>query len=300
MTDDILDQFRVRPGKRLSLADHDPAWTNIPAVKGLDKKTAKERTQEFLAAELVDLAAAQALLWANDVHALLLIFQAMDAAGKDSTIKHVMSGVNPQGCEVVSFKQPSDEELDHTFLWRCQMRVPERGMIGIFNRSHYEEVLVVKVHPELLEKQRLPPGRRGKTFWRQRYDDINRFERHLARNGTVIRKFFLNVSKAEQKRRFIARLEEPEKHWKFSAPDIAERPFWDTYMQTYEDVLCETSTKWAPWYVIPADHKWVTRAVVAAIITSTIRGLNLSYPEISEDKRRELGEAKKILEAEPD
>jgi PPK2 family polyphosphate:nucleotide phosphotransferase len=298
--DEILDEFRVRPGKRLHLADHDPEWAKIPAVKGLDKQSAKERTQELMVAELVELSAAQALLWANDTHSLLLIFQAMDAAGKDSTIKHVMSGVNPQGCEVTSFKKPSDEELDHTFLWRCAKEVPERGMIGIFNRSHYEEVLVVKVHPELLEGQRLPPGRRGKSFWRARYDDINRFERHLSRNGTVVRKFFLHVSKAEQKRRFLARLDEPEKHWKFSAPDLAERPFWDAYMLAYEDALSETSTKWAPWYVIPADHKWVTRAVVAALITSTIRGMKLSYPEPSDDKRRELAEARRILEAEPD
>jgi PPK2 family polyphosphate:nucleotide phosphotransferase len=219
----------------------------------------------------------------------------MDAAGKDGTIKHVMSGVNPQGCQVFSFKKPSVEELDHNFLWRYMRCLPERGRIGIFNRSYYEDVLVVKVHPGLIEQQKLPPGKRGKSFWEDRYEDINAFERHLVRNGTVVLKFFLHVSKGEQKRRFLERLERPEKHWKFSAADLAERAFWDRYMEVYEDALSATSTAWAPWYVVPADRKWVTRAVVADLLTAAIRGLDLKYPEVTEEQRRALAEARKRL-----
>ena len=222
----------------------------------------------------------------------------MDAAGKDGTIKHVMSGVNPQGCQVFSFKKPSDEELDHNFLWRYMKALPERGRIGIFNRSYYEEVLVVKVHPELHERQKLPPGKRGKSFWQERYDDINHFERHLTRNGTLILKFFLHVSKDEQKKRFLERLEDPEKHWKFSTSDLAERAFWKDYMEAFEEALSATSTEWAPWYVIPADHKWVARAVVADILTSTISSLHLSYPEVTPEKRQALEDARRQLEEE--
>jgi PPK2 family polyphosphate:nucleotide phosphotransferase len=222
----------------------------------------------------------------------------MDAAGKDGTIKHVMSGLNPQGCQVYSFKQPSPEELDHTFLWRCQKRVPERGRIGIFNRSYYEDVLVVKVHPELLEKQKLPPGKRGKSFWQGRYDDINAFEQHLVRSGTIVLKFFLHVSKDEQKRRFLERLDNPEKNWKFSIADLAERGYWDDYMDAYEEALEATSTKCAPWYVVPADHKWVTRAVVADIVTTSLLNLGLEYPTVNDEQRQRLAEARVKLESE--
>jgi PPK2 family polyphosphate:nucleotide phosphotransferase len=237
-------------------------------------------------------------LYANDVYSVLVILQAMDAAGKDGTIKHVMSGINPQGCQFFSFKKPSDEELDHNFLWRYMKALPERGRIGIFNRSYYEEVLVVKVHPDLCERQKLPPGKRGKSFWQERYDDINHFERHLSRNGTIILKFFLHISKDEQKKRFLERLETPEKHWKFSASDLAERGFWKEYMEAFEEALSATSTEWAPWYIIPADHKWVARAVVADILTSAIGSLHLTFPEVRADKRKALGEAKVQLEQE--
>jgi PPK2 family polyphosphate:nucleotide phosphotransferase len=238
------------------------------------------------------------LLNADDRYAVLAIFQAMDAAGKDGTIKHVMSGVNPQGCEVFSFKQPSAEELDHNFLWRYMRCLPERGRIGIFNRSYYEDVLVVKVHPELLERQKLPPGKQGKGFWETRFEDINAFERHLVRNGTIVLKFFLHVSKAEQKKRFLERLDRPEKHWKFSVNDLAERAFWDQYQSAYEDALGATSTEWAPWYVVPADQKWATRAIVADILVTTIRGLDLKFPEATEAHRKALAEARRKLEAE--
>jgi PPK2 family polyphosphate:nucleotide phosphotransferase len=228
---------------------------------------------------------------------VLLVFQAIDAAGKDSTIKHVMSGVNPQGCQVFCFKRPSEEDLDHNFLWRYANRLPERGRIGIFNRSYYEEVLVVRVHPEILAGQKLPAGRRGAGFWRDRYDDINTFERHLARNGTLILKFFLNLSKAEQKRRFLDRIEQTDKHWKFSAADLAERAVWSRYQEAYEDMLNATSTPHAPWYVIPADHKAATRALVAEFIVQGIRGLGLCYPPVSPQQEAALQRAKRDLEA---
>jgi PPK2 family polyphosphate:nucleotide phosphotransferase len=222
----------------------------------------------------------------------------MDAAGKDSAIEHVMSGVNPQGVQVVSFRQPSAEELDHDFLWRIARAVPERGRIGIFNRSHYEEVVAVRVHPEWLEQQKLPPATRGPRFWDDRYDDINNFERHLDRNGTKILKFFLHVSKAEQKRRFLARLDEPHKEWKFNAADVAERARWDDYMTAFDQALSATSTPWAPWYVIPADHKWLTQALVAAVLVDTIRGLGLRWPQVSEAEHEANLEARRQLEAE--
>lgn len=294
----IIDQFRVSPAKKIRLKNFDTGWDQSPKLKQLGKEKVKERAKTLLAENLADLAEAQTRLYADDRHSVLIIFQAMDAAGKDGTIKHVMSGVNPQGCQVYSFKQPSAEELDHNFLWRCMKAVPERGRIGIFNRSYYEDVLVVKVHPELLERQKLPDGKRGKSFWEARYDDINAFERHLVRNGTVILKFFLNVSKKEQKRRFLERLDEPEKHWKFSAGDVAERAHWDDYMQAYEDALNATSTEWAPWYVVPADHKWVTRAVVADILTSTICDLDPQYPKLSNEQRAALAAARAKLESE--
>ncbi|MCC6418466.1 MAG: polyphosphate kinase 2 family protein [Gemmataceae bacterium] len=295
---DILDRLRVKPRKRLRLKDHDTGWAQSKELKEAGKETVKERAREILEKNLADLAEAQDRLYADDRYAVLIILQAMDAAGKDGTIKHVMSGVNPQGCQVFSFKAPSAEELDHNFLWRCMRCLPERGRIGIFNRSYYEDVLIVKVHPELLEHQRLPPGKRGKSFWEDRYDDINTFERHLVRNGTVILKFFLHVSRAEQKRRFLERLDRPEKHWKFSASDLAERAYWDEYMKAYEDALGATSTDWAPWYVVPADHKWITRTVVADILTSAIGSLDLKYPEVTEQQRKALADARKRLESE--
>jgi PPK2 family polyphosphate:nucleotide phosphotransferase len=296
--EDIIDLFRVPPGKRVRLKDHDPGWKQTKELKKLGKDAAKERAQEVLERSLADLAEAQELLYADDRYAVLIVLQAMDAAGKDGTIKHVMAGVNPQGCQVFSFKKPSAEDLDHNFLWRCMKCLPERGRIGIFNRSYYEDVLVVKVHPELLDSQKLPPGKRGKSFWEARYEDINAFERHLVRNGTVILKFFLNVSNEEQKRRFLERLDSPEKHWKFSASDLAERGHWDKYMDAYEDALGATSTDWAPWYVVPADNKWATRAVVADILTTSIRALDLRYPEVTEEQRKALAEARTRLQNE--
>jgi PPK2 family polyphosphate:nucleotide phosphotransferase len=276
---ELIDALRVTPGSKLRVKDRDTGWAQTKELKELGKDAIKERAQAVLARNLEDLTAAQDLLYSNDRYSLLIVLQAMDAAGKDGTIKHVMSGVNPQGCQVYSFKKPSAEELDHTFLWRYMRSLPERGRIGIFNRSYYEDVLVVRVHPELIDEQKLPPGKRGKSFWEARYADINSFERHLVRNGTIVVKFFLNVSKEEQKRRFLERLDRPEKHWKLSAADLAERDFWDDYMEAYEDALTATSTEWAPWYVVPADYKWATRAIVADIVTSALQSLDLHYPE---------------------
>jgi len=296
---DIIDLFRVPPGNKFRLKDHNPGWKQTAEFEDLGKDALKERARKALDQNLTDLAEAQGLLYADDRYSLLIVLQAMDAAGKDGTIKHVMSGVNPQGCQVSSFKKPSAEELDHNFLWRYSRALPERGRIGIFNRSYYEDVLVVKVHPELLGRQ-LPreKDRGGKKFWEERYEDINAFEQHLVRNGTVILKFFLNVSKDEQKKRFLDRLERPEKNWKFSPSDMAERGYWNDYMRAYEDAIAATSTEWAPWYVIPADHKWVTRAVVADIVTNAIQGLDLNYPEVTTEQRKLLAEARKKLDAE--
>ncbi|MBI1346372.1 polyphosphate kinase 2 family protein [bacterium] len=296
--DEILERFRVRPGKKLKLKDHDTGWAQTPELEELGKDEVKERAREILDLNLKELADAQELLYADNRYAILIVFQALDAAGKDGTIKHVMSGVNPQGCQVFSFKQPSAEELDHTFLWRHMKALPERGRIGIFNRSYYEDVLVTKVHPELLAHARLPPGKRGKGFWRARYEDINAFEHHLVRNGTVILKFFLNVSRDAQKKRFMERLEDPDKHWKFSPADLTERGFWDDYQKAYEQALTATSTDHAPWYVIPADQKWVTRAVVADIISTTIRRLDLRYPEVTEAQHQAFELARQQLSDE--
>jgi PPK2 family polyphosphate:nucleotide phosphotransferase len=294
----IIDLFRVAPGKRAKLKERDTGWAQTKEFKELGKDVIKARAQLILDESLAQLAEAQGLLYADDRYAVLMILQAMDAAGKDSTIKHVMSGVNPQGCQVFSFKKPSTEELDHTFLWRCMKRLPERGRIGIFNRSYYEDVLVVKVHPEVLQSKKLPPGKRGKSFWKARYADINAFERHLVRNGTLILKFFLHVSKNEQKRRFLERLDRPEKNWKFSTADLAEREFWDDYQEAYEDALTATSTKWAPWYVVPADNKWVTRSVVADILTTGIRSLPLEFPTPSDEQLESLAAAREKLLSE--
>jgi PPK2 family polyphosphate:nucleotide phosphotransferase len=295
---DIIDLFRVPVGKKVRLKDHNPGWKQTEEFEEFGKDALKERARQVLDQNLQDLAEAQELLYADDRYAVLLVLQAMDAAGKDGTIKHVMSGVNPQGCQVFSFKKPSAEELDHNFLWRYMRCLPERGRIGIFNRSYYEDVLVVKVHPEILDHQRLPAGKRGKKFWNGRYKDINAFERHLVRNGTVVLKFFLNVSKDEQKRRFLERLDRPEKNWKFSPSDLAERDYWDDYQKAYEDALSATSTEWAPWYVVPADNKWVSRAVVADVITTAVRDLGLSYPEVTADQRKLLDVARQKLSAE--
>lgn len=296
----IISELQVAPGGPASLAGRDTRWTGGSEFDLLSATELDATAKSVLAGGVEQLADAQELLWASDSHALLVVFQAIDAAGKDSTIKHVMSGVNPQGVQVASFKQPSSEELDHTFLWRISKAVPERGRIGIFNRSHYEEVVALRVHPEWLDNQRLPRGDRGASFWADRYDDINAFERHLARNGTKVVKLFLHVSKAEQKRRFMARLDQPNKVWKFSAADVAERAHWDEYMTAYEDAITATSTAWAPWYVIPADHKHVMQAMAAAILVDTIRSLDLRWPAVSDKARAANAAALRELEAEPD
>jgi PPK2 family polyphosphate:nucleotide phosphotransferase len=297
--DKLIEKFRVQPGKKFRLQDHDPGWAGDKDVP-VEKR--KEFAKEALTQDVSELAEAQELLYADDSWSLLAIFQAMDAAGKDSTIKHVMSGINPQGCQVYSFKHPSSEELDHDFLWRCSKCLPERGRIGIFNRSYYEEVLITKVHPELIDAQRIPGVKPGdklkKEFWEHRYEDINGFERHLVRNGTAIVKLFLHLSPQEQAKRFLKRLNDPEKHWKFAAGDLVERGYWNQYQQTYEECLAATSTEEAPWYVIPADHKWVTRASVAAILNQTIRGLDLNWPKISKGDEEMIDQAREQLEAE--
>jgi PPK2 family polyphosphate:nucleotide phosphotransferase len=281
------DRYVVPTDGSVSLKDYDPDDTG--------KYKSKEDAAKDLQANVEMLTGLQDVLYAGNSCALLLIFQAMDAAGKDSVIKHVMSGVNPQGCQVFSFKAPSAEELDHDYLWRCVKSLPERGRIGIFNRSYYEEVLVVRVHPEFLQKQGVSPDEIRNGFWKKRYEDINAVEKYLSRNGTVILKFFLNVSKKEQKERFLQRLETPEKNWKFSAADIKERGFWKDYMNAYEEMLANTSTAWAPWHVIPADHKWFTRALVAEIIIKKLKSLNLAYPVLTEQQRADVEKAREML-----
>jgi PPK2 family polyphosphate:nucleotide phosphotransferase len=286
--------YRVTEGKGFRLRDFDPGDT------GGIQSEAKPEAKEMLATGIQWLAEYQDKLYAQDRWAVLLVFQAMDAAGKDSTIKHVMSGVNPQGCQVFSFKQPSVEELDHDFLWRYMRYMPERGRIGIFNRSYYEEVLVVRVHRELLEHQKLPPQVTGKRIWAQRYEDISAFERYLARNGVVILKFFLHVSRKEQKKRFLERLDHPEKNWKFSAADVTERAHWDEYMEAYEDAIRNSASEHAPWFVVPANNKWFTRLVVAAAIVDALQGLKLAYPTVDATKRKELAAARGLLMKESD
>ncbi len=280
---------RVTDGKKFRLKDVDPGDTQD--FKSEDKPQAKEALQTGIQA-LTEL---QDMLYAQDRWSVLLIFQAMDAAGKDGTIKHVMSGVNPQGCQVSSFKAPTSEDLDHDFLWRCQKRLPERGRIGIFNRSYYEETLVVRVHAEFLAGQKLPPELVTKDIWDERFQDIRAFERYLHRNGTIVRKFFLHVSKDEQQKRFLERLDLPEKNWKFSANDAKERGFWDDYMKAYEEMIRETATEDSPWYVVPADNKWFTRVVVAAAVIDAMSSLNLHYPKVSAAKKKELAEARQAL-----
>ena len=288
-TGKLARKFRVEDGKKFRLKDVDPADTG--------HWKSKEHAEAALAEGIARTAELQDKLYAQDNWALLLIFQAMDAAGKDGAVKHVMSGVNPQGCQVYSFKAPSDVELQHDFLWRTTRDLPERGHIGIFNRSYYEEVLIVRVHPEILKGEKTPPSLVGKDIWEERFEDIRGFERHMARNGTVIRKFFLHLSKKEQKNRFLARLDQPEKNWKFSANDIQERKYWDDYQDAYEDMIRNTSTKYAPWYVVPADNKWFTRLVISTVIVDALESLDLEYPKVAEAKLKELKAAKKLLEA---
>src|SRR5271167_2735923 len=287
---DFSKRYRVTDGRKFRLKDFDPADSS-----GVKSKKAAEKELPIGVERLSDL---QDKLYAQDRWAILLIFQAMDAAGKDGAIKHVMSGVNPQGCEVFSFKQPSVEELDHDFLWRTSKCVPERGRIGIFNRSYYEEVLVVRVHKELLERERTPPSLVTKNIWNERFADINAYEHYLWRNGVVIRKFFLNLSMEEQKKRFLSRLEEPAKNWKFSSSDVAERERWHEYMAAYEEMIRHTAALHAPWYVVPADKKWYTRLVVADAIISALEDLNLHYPMVGAAKRKELKAARVALEHE--
>jgi PPK2 family polyphosphate:nucleotide phosphotransferase len=294
---DIERLFQVPTHGRVRLKDFNPGWAARDEFRDLKMDALKARAEAFLKTNLGALSEAQQALWATDRHGVLIILQAMDAAGKDGTIRHVMSGVNPQGCQVFNFRKPSDEDLDHTFLWRFMKALPERGRIGIFNRSYYEDVLVVRVHPEILDQQKLPPGPRGRRFWDDRFDDINAFERHLVRNGTLVLKFFLHISKAEQRRRFLARLKDPAKHWKFSDSDLAEREHWDDYQEVFEDAFRHTSTKWAPWWVIPADHKFVARALVASVITRAIQGLGLKMPTVTRERRRELESAQSRLAA---
>jgi PPK2 family polyphosphate:nucleotide phosphotransferase len=287
---EYVKPFEIADGSGFRLKDFDPAET-----LGLKSK---ERAQETLERGIVRLSKLQEKLYAQDRWGILLILQAMDAAGKDSTIKHVMSGVNPQGCQVNSFKSPSAEELQHDFLWRTSRSLPERGQIGIFNRSYYEEVLAVRVHPEFLAAEKIPAALSTDGVWRNRFEDINAFERYLSRNGFVVLKFFLYLSKKEQKKRFLERLEDPDKNWKFSMSDALERKHWSQYMAAYEDMIRNTSTKRAPWYVVPADHKWFTRLVVAEAVIDALERLDLSFPKIDAQKRKELKDARDALEQE--
>ncbi|PYV51459.1 MAG: hypothetical protein DMG92_04355 [Acidobacteria bacterium] len=283
----LSNPYRIDHGRKFRLKDFDPADTG--------DFHSKEHAQELLDKGIAEMRELHGKLYAQSEWAVLIILQGIDAAGKDGLIKHVMSGLNPQGCEVHSFKQPSLEELNHDFMWRANRRLPERGHIGIFNRSYYEEVLVVRVHPELLKNERIPEELIEKDVWQERFEDISNSERHLTRNGIVVRKFFLNLSKKEQKKRFLERLDNPEKNWKFSAADSRERECWDDYMNAYEEMIAETSKEHVPWYVVPADNKWYTRLVVAAAIVDTLEELNLSYPKLSPQERKQLLEARKEL-----
>ena len=287
---DVIDQFVVKPNKKFRIKDFDPAWDG--------GKESKKEAEQVRARNLERLKEAQELLWATERYAMLVVLQAMDTAGKDGLIQHVMTGLNPQGCQAIPFKQPSVEELAHDFLWRYEKNLPTRGRIGIFNRSYYEEVLVVRVHPEWLDRQKLPPGPRGRKLWKQRYEDINAFEKHLVRSGTVILKLYLNLSKEEQRARLLARLDDPKKHWKFSESDLAERGHWDEYMEAYEDAINATSTDEAPWHVIPADHKWVTRWLVSEALAKTIESLDLKFPKPAKEQLAAIAKAKRVLAGE--
>lgn len=279
----------------MDLDDYDTGWAQNDELRDAGEKAVKEAAAKILEENRESLASAQELLYASGSYSVLIILQGLDAAGKDGTIRHVMSGVNPQGCRVQGFKVPTQEELGHNFLWRYSKALPLKGEIGIFNRSYYEDVLVVRVHPELLVVQRLATGKVSDKFWEDRYKDINAFERHLSRNNTLILKFFLHTSKDEQKRRLLERLENEDKYWKFSSADLKERGFWDDYIKAYETMLSRTSTKWAPWYVIPADHKWAARAIIADIITTEIQGLRLQYPKVTKEKMEEIVKAREEL-----
>ena len=285
----LAKPYRITNGKKFRLKHVDPADTGD--LKSADKPRAKEALQNGVEA----MAELQDVLYAQDRWSLLLIFQAMDAAGKDGTIKHVMSGVNPQGCQVSSFKGPTSEDLDHDYLWRCVKQLPERGRIGIFNRSYYEETLVVRVHPEFLAGQKLPKECVTKDIWKERFQDIRAFERYLYRNGTAAVKFFLHISKEEQQKRFLERLDDPDKNWKFSVNDARERSFWDDYMEAYEETIRETASENSPWYVVPADNKWFTRVIVAAAVIDALAAMKLQYPKVSEAKRQELAATRKEL-----
>jgi len=286
----VAKPYRVDHCKHFRLKDFDPGDTG--------EMKSKEHAAAALEKSILQLRDLQDKLYAQDRWAVLIVLQGMDAAGKDSVIKHVMSGVNPQGCQVYSFKAPSGDELNHDYLWRSEVRVPERGRIGIFNRSYYEEVLVVRVHPELLKTEKITPALISKKMWKERFEDLCSFERYLGRNGIMVRKFLLNLSKEEQGRRFLERLDEPEKNWKFSAADIHEREYWSEYMDAYEEMIQNTATAEAPWYVVPADHKWFTRLVVASAMVESLEELDLSYPKVDPERRKELAEARKILESE--
>ncbi len=289
--EELLEVLRVPPGEKIDLRkDYDPGFTG--------KWMKKEEAEKTLAKGIQMLAEMQDKLWAQNQYAILMILQALDAAGKDSTIKHVMSGFNPQGVDVHSFKEPSSEELDHDYLWRNFKALPARGRIGIFNRSYYEEVLVVRVHPEFLARQHLPPELKDKNIWSRRFEEINNFEKYLVENGIIVVKFFLYMSKETQKERFLERVLEPEKNWKFSAADMRERGFWDDYMTAYEDMFNNTSTEWAPWYIVPADHKWFTRHAVATVLYNKMKNLNLAYPTVSDEQKQALLVAKEELEHE--
>jgi PPK2 family polyphosphate:nucleotide phosphotransferase len=290
--DKLLKRYRIEQGKPFSLKDHNPADTH-----GLGSEL-KPRAKELLANGIQEMSRLQNILAAQDRWGLLLIFQAMDAAGKDGTIKHVMSGVNPQGVQVTSFKEPSVEELAHGYLWRCAKSIPGRGRIGIFNRSYYEEVLVVRIHPQILANEKLPKALVTKHLWQKRFEDINNFERYLTRNGIAVVKFFLHLSKKEQKRRFLERLETPDKNWKFSASDVKERRFWDKYQDAYEDMVRHTASEHAPWYIVPADNKWFTRLVVAQAVVDALKAMKLKYPKASAAERAALAQARQQLERE--
>jgi PPK2 family polyphosphate:nucleotide phosphotransferase len=286
-TSKFVKSYCVEHGKNFRLKDIDPADTQ--------KLDLKEEAKDFLEKGVARLSDLQQKLYAQDQWAVLVMLQGMDGAGKDSVIRHVMSGVNPQGCEVYSFKQPSQEDLDHDFLWRTSKLLPQRGRIGIFNRSYYEEVLVVRVHPELLRKEQIPNAIEKKKIWKERFEDINSFESYLNRNGVLVRKFFLHLSKEEQRNRFLSRLDEPDKNWKFSEADVKEREHWEDYMEAYEDMICHTATPHAPWFVVPADHKWFTRMVVSSVIIDALESLHLAFPRVDEAKRKELDAARELL-----
>jgi PPK2 family polyphosphate:nucleotide phosphotransferase len=286
-TSKFVKGYCVEHGKDFRLKDIDPADTQ--------NLNLKEEAKDFLEKGVARLSDLQQTLYAQDQWAVLVILQGMDGAGKDSVIRHVMSGVNPQGCEVYSFKQPSQEDLNHDFLWRTSKLLPQRGRIGIFNRSYYEEVLVVRVHPELLRKEQIPNAIEKKKIWKERFEDINSFESYLNRNGVLVRKFFLHLSKEEQRNRFLSRLDEPDKNWKFSEADVKEREHWEDYMEAYEDMICHTATPHAPWFVVPADHKWFTRMVVSSVIIDALESLHLTYPRVDEAKRKELDAARELL-----